>query len=183
MGGRSSKGFKSGFIVSSEDVACTILESVSQAESMAGVKAGPVCVNISGVHAKAINSRVDIKVSSSEILEKDISCAVDRAGRSVKSSDQQILHLLPQYFVTDENTEVKDPLGMCSKNLQANVHVVLARKSIINSLVKTLRHSSLVVSDIVLTPLASSYSGFRSCKSTGACQIDVGDSSTSLCFC
>lgn len=177
-----SCGVSSGVIVNREAVIGSILESISVAEKMAGVRVTDVCVSISGVNIETNHSHAKNTISHIEILEEDIDYVVEQAGRAVKSSDQQILHLLPQYFTVDGQVGVKEPLNMVGDSLQANVHVILAAKSVVNNLVKTIQKAGLTVQDIVLSPLASSYSSLsEQAKSMGVCQIDMGEGSTGFC--
>ena len=56
----------------------------------------------------------------------------------------------------------------------------LARKTIVKSLVKLIQKSGLVVQDVVLSSLASSYSSLtEQAKSLGVCQNDLGENITS----
>jgi cell division protein FtsA len=177
-----SRGVSSGVITNREAAIGSILESISVAEKMAGVRVTDVCVSISGVNIETKHSHATHTVSNIEILEDDIDYVVEQAGRAVKSSDQQILHLLPQYFTVDGQVGIKEPLNMVGDSLQANVHVILVAKSVINNLVKTIQKAGLTVQDIVLSPLASSYSSLsEQAKSMGVCQIDLGEGSTGFC--
>lgn len=177
-----SHGVSSGVITNREAAIGSILESISIAEKMAGVGVTDVCVSISGVNIETSHSHAKNTISNIEILEDDIDYVVEQAGRAVKSSDQQILHLLPQYFTVDGQVGIKEPLNMVGDSLQANVHVILVAKSVINNLVKTIQKAGLTVQDIVLSPLASSYSSLsEQAKSMGVCQIDLGEGSTGFC--
>jgi cell division protein FtsA len=177
-----SRGIKSGVIVNREAAIGAILESISAAEKMADTRITDVCVSISGINIETQHAHAMHEVSKVEILEGDIDYVVEQAGRAVKSSDQQILHLLPQYFTVDGQVGIKEPLNMVGDSLQANVHVILTRKSVIHNLVKTVQKAGLIVQDIVLSPLASSYSSLsEQAKNSGVCQIDLGEGSTGFC--
>ena len=176
----ASKGINTGSIVNRDAAVGSILESVSEAEKMADVRVSEVCVSISAANVSSVHSVASCEVVNHEILEEDIDYVVEEAGIGVKKSHQHVLHLLPQSFSVDGRVGVGEPLHMTGDVLQANVHVILARKTIVKSLVKLIQKSGLVVQDVVLSSLASSYSSLtEQAKSLGVCQIDLGENITS----
>ena len=123
----ASKGINTGSIVNRDAAVGSILESVSEAEKMADVRVSEVCVSISAANVSSVHSVASCNVNH-EILEEDIDYVVEQAGSGVKKSHQHVLHLLPQSFSVDGRVGVGEPLHMTGDVLQANVHVILARK-------------------------------------------------------
>lgn len=177
-----SRGIKSGVIVNKEEAVGAILESISAAEDMAGERIESVCVSVSGSSIETKHSNAIINLNNSEILEKHIDEVVEMAGSSVCDSEQQILHLLPQYFTVDGQIGITEPLNMVGDELEVCVHAVLTKKAVIQNIVKTVQKAGLIVQDVVFGALAASYSGLSAqVKSMGVCQIDLGEGSTGYC--
>ena len=177
-----SRGVKNGIIINQEQSVAAILASIGLAEEMASVAVQSVCVSISALQSKMFNSQASLVISGTEITGDDIDNIVEQAGKKVVASNHQILHLLPQYFAVDGQLGVDEPVGMIANNLDVSAHVITIQKSIVSNLMNTLSRINLTVKDIVLAPIASSYSSIsQKAKQVGVCQIDCGESATSYC--
>ena len=177
-----SRGIKAGVIVNKEEAVSAILESISAAEEMASERIESVCVSVSGASIETKHSNASINLNNSEILEEHIDEVVEMAGSIVCDSEQQILHLLPQYFTVDGQIGITEPLNMVGDELEVCVHAILTKKSVIQNIVKTVQKAGLIVQDVVFGALAASYSGLSAqVKSMGVCQIDLGEGSTGFC--
>lgn len=178
-----SRGVRSGVIYDKDEAVGAILDSVTAAEEMAGLRVESVCVSVSGVNIETRHSNSRVSLNNSEIQEDDIDRVVELAGSSICNSEQQILHLLPQYFTVDGQIGITEPLNMIGDNLDVCVHAILTRKSVVQNLVKTVQKAGLIVQDIVFGALAASYSGLSAqVKNMGVCQIDLGEGSTGFCI-
>ena len=178
-----SRGVRSGVIYDKDEAVGAILDSVTAAEAMAGLRVESVCVSVSGVNIETRHSNSRVSLNNSEIQEDDIDRVVELAGSSICNSEQQILHLLPQYFTVDGQIGITEPLNMIGDNLDVCVHAILTRKSVVQNLVKTVQKAGLIVQDIVFGALAASYSGLSAqVKNMGVCQIDLGEGSTGFCI-
>ena len=70
-----------------------------------------------------------------------------------------MLHVLPQEFVIDAQEGVKEPLGMSGVYaLEAKVHMVTCAVNAAQNIEKCVERCGLLVNDVVLEQLASSYS-------------------------
>jgi cell division protein FtsA len=89
--------------------------------------------------------------------------------------------VLPQEFIIDGQDGVREPLGMSGVRLEVKVHIVTGAVSAAQNIVKCVRRCGLEVRDLVLQPLASSYSVLNDDeKDLGVCIVDIGGGTTDI---
>jgi cell division protein FtsA len=97
------------------------------------------------------------------------------------STDQQILHVLPQEFIIDGQEGVREPLGMSGVRLEVKVHIVTGAVSAVQNIIKCVRRCGLEVKDLILQPLASSLAVLNEDeKDLGVALVDIGGGTTDL---
>src|SRR5690554_1423904 len=94
---------------------------------------------------------------------------------------EEIIHVLPQEYKVDNNTEITDPEGMYGSRLEANFHVVVGQITSIKNIVRCVKTAGLTLSGITLEPLASAEATL-SCeeKEAGVALIDIGGGTTDI---
>ena len=70
-------------------------------------------------------------------------------------TDREILHILPQEYVVDIMENIKDPIGMSGRRLEAQVHLVTVTTSAATNLVNCAEDLGLIVKGLVFQGLAS----------------------------
>ena len=92
-----------------------------------------------------------------------------------------MLHVIPQEFIVDDQPGIKDPVGMSGVRLEGDVHIVTGAITSAQNIYKSVEKAGLKVADIVLEPLASSYSVLEDDeRELGAAVIDMGGGTTDL---
>jgi cell division protein FtsA len=170
-------------VVNIEKTVQSITDAVEQAENMAGVEIDSVVVGIAGDHIRSINGRGVVAVSGvdNEITENDIRRVIDAAKAVVLPIDREIIHILPQEFIVDEQRGIPDPLGMSGVRLEAEVHIVTGAVTSAQNIYRCVNRASLNVLDLVLQPLASSYSVLSDDeKELGVAVLDLGGGTTDI---
>ncbi|MBN2092379.1 cell division protein FtsA [candidate division KSB1 bacterium] len=183
VGNSPSHGLKKGVVVNIEKTVQSINEAVEQAENMAGVEIDSVVVGIAGDHIRSINGRGVVAVSGpdNEITENDIRRVIDAAKAVVLPIDREIIHILPQEFIVDEQRGIPDPLGMSGVRLEAEVHIVTGAVTSAQNIYRCVNRAGLNVLDLVLQPLASSYSVLSDDeKELGVAVLDLGGGTTDI---
>lgn len=158
VGSAPSYGIKNGSIVNIDATSESIQKAIADAELMAGIETDNVFCNITGRHVKGDNSRGVIAVTNRErIVGPDEVERVVEAARAVRiPPDQEIIHVLAREFIVDDQTSIKDPLGMTGVRLESNVHIITASSTAKHNLLKAVNKAGLGVSRFVLSSLASS---------------------------
>ncbi|MFB6356090.1 MAG: cell division protein FtsA, partial [bacterium] len=162
VGERSSNGLRQGVVTNVDQTVEAISGAVEDAEMMAGRNVTGVFVGISGGHVNSINSKgvIAVKDGSREINERDVDRVIDAATSVTVPQDQsrELIHVIPQEFFVDGQDGIMDPVGMTGVRLEARVHAVTAALSSTQNIIKSVHKAGYDVEDIVLEPLASSYS-------------------------
>ncbi len=181
MGSAPSRGLKKGVVVNIEATVSAIQRALEDAELMANCKIGQVYTGIAGSHIRSLNSHGMVPIRDREVTQNDIDRVVETARAVNISTDQQIVHVLPQEFIIDGQEGVREPLGMSGVRLEVKVHIVTGAVSAAQNIVKCVRRCGLEVKDLILQPLASALAVLNDDeKDLGVCLVDIGGGTTDL---
>jgi len=145
MGNHASRGMKKGVVVNIESTAQSIKRAIDEAELMAGCEIHSVYVGIAGSHINSFNSHGMVAIRDKEVTEDDLKRVMDAARAVVISTDQKILHVLPQQFLIDEQGGIREPVGMSGVRLEVDVHMVTGSDSAVQNIVKCIHRCNLEV--------------------------------------
>lgn len=183
VGTSPSDGLRKGVVVNLEKTVRSIENAIEHAEQMAGVKVDQVYVGIAGDHIRSYNGRGVVAVAGieNEITEDDVRRAIDAAKAVVMPIDREIIHIIPQEFIVDDQRGIKDPLGMSGVRLETEVHIVTGAITSAQNICRSVERAGLDVKDLVLEPLASSYSVLNEDeKELGVVVMDMGGGTTDI---
>ena len=113
-------------------------------------------VGICGEHIRSINSRGVIGISrrDKEVVREDIDRVLD-AARAVKiPADREILHVIPRGFTVDEQSGIRDPVGMSGVRLESEVHMITVASAPIRNLLRAVSRAGLGVETLVQLRIA-----------------------------
>ncbi|MFY7971250.1 MAG: cell division protein FtsA [Flavobacteriales bacterium] len=183
IGKSESIGVTRGVVSNIEKTVSSIRAAVEEASAISGVNIKTVNVGIAGQHIKSlqINGLRTRTSYDEEIIKKDIDLMVDDMYRQAVLPGDEIIHVLPQEFTVDQETGVKDPIGMCGIRLQANFHIITGHVTAIRNIYKCVTKAGLEVNDLTLEPLASSAAVLSDEeKEAGVALIDIGGGTTDI---
>lgn len=178
-----SMGVSKGMVISIEDVVSSISSCLEQAERIAGQPINHAFVGVSGTHISTMNSRGVIAVSraDNEITESDVLRAIEASQTVATPPNYETLHVVPKVFSVDNQTGIKDPLGMTGVRLEVETQIIQGLSSQIKNLTKAVSRTGLTVDDLVLSILANAESCLdRRSKELGVVLVNIGSSTTSL---
>jgi cell division protein FtsA len=122
-----------------------------------------------------------VPIRDREVSQVDVDRVIETARAVNISTDQQILHVLPQEYVIDGQEGVREPLGMSGVRMEVKVHIVTGAVSAAQNIVKCVRRCGLEVRDLILQPLASSHAVLNDDeKDLGVCLVDIGGGTTDI---
>ena len=157
--------------------------AVDEAQSKSGVEIKDVAVGIAGQHIRSLqHSDYITRENPDEVINNDdIDKLIDQVYKLVMLPGEEIIHVLPQDFKVDGQSEIKEPIGMYGSRLEANFHIVVGQVSSIRNIGKCIKSSGLEMGDITLEPLASSDAvlSFEE-KDAGVALIDIGGGTTDV---
>jgi cell division protein FtsA len=183
VGTTRSEGLRRGVVVNLDKTVESITRAVEEAELMAGVEVRSVYAGIAGDHIRSVNSHGVIAVPRGgvEITRSDVARAIDAAKAVAIPMDREVVHILPQDFTVDDQRGIKDPTGMAGVRLEVDVHIVTGAVSSAQNIVKAIQRGGYQVMDLVLEPLASSYSALTEDeRELGVVLVDMGGGTTDI---
>lgn len=183
VGSAQSEGLKYGVVIDVDKTVRSIQTAVKKAEDMADVDVDAVFVGIAGDHIRSINGRGVVAISGegSEVTTDDVRRVIDAAKAVALPIDREIIHILPQEFMVDDMKGIRDPVGMKGVRLEAEVHIVTGAIASAQNLHRCIEKAGYRVADIVLEPLASSFSVLNDDqKELGCVLIDIGGGTSDI---
>ena len=183
VGKSQSLGVHRGVVNNITQTIQSIKIAVDEAQSKSGVDVKEVAVGIAGQHIRSLqHSDYITRENPDEVInENDIDKLIDQVYKLVMLPGEEIIHVLPQDFKVDGQSEIKEPIGMYGSRLEANFHIVVGQVSSIRNIGKCIKSSGLEMGDITLEPLASSDAVLSDEeKEAGVALIDIGGGTTDV---
>ena len=183
MGKAKSLGVHRGVVNNITQTIQSIQQAVEEAESVSNHKIKDVVVGIAGQHIRSLHHSDYITRPNSEkvIDEADIEKLINQVHKLVMLPGEEIIHVLPQDYKVDGQSEVKEPIGMYGGRLEANFHVVVGQVSSIRNIGRCIKSAGLELANITLEPLASADAVLsQEEKEAGVALIDIGGGTTDL---
>ena len=179
-----SKGIKKSQVVDIEEAIDAVTESVESAERMAGVNIRDAIVSISGIHIESQNSKglVAVQNPDGEIVESDVARVVEAAKAVPLPTSREILHVIPRFFLVDNQEGIRDPVGMSGVRLEADTHIVTGSSVNIKNLTRVMSEIGVDTRAVMFAGLASAEAVLSETeKELGVVLIDIGGGTTSIC--
>ena len=183
VGKSKSLGVKRGVVDNITQTIQSITLAVQEAEANSGYKIKDVVVGIAGQHIRSIQHSDYISRSNAEevIGDKDIDLLINQVHKLAMLPGEEIIHVLPQEFKIDGQSEIKEPIGMCGGRLESSFHVVVGQASSIRNVGRCIQSSGIELSGLTLEPLASADAVLsQEEKEAGVALIDIGGGTTDL---
>ncbi|HLR32017.1 MAG TPA: cell division protein FtsA [Fodinibius sp.] len=177
VGKASNEGLNRGVVVNIDKTVNAIKTAVEQAQLASGIEVNSVNVGIAGDHIRSMRSKgvITINNKDNEITVDDVERLLEDCQRIMLPTDQQILHVIPQEFVVDGQDGISDPVGMSGMRMEAEVHIITGLVSAAKNIYRCVERAGYQVADIILEPLASSYSVLdEEEKEAGVVLVDIG---------
>jgi len=183
IGKSKSLGVKRGVVDNITQTIQSIQQAVQEAENNSGYKIKDVVVGIAGQHIRSIQHSDYISRSNPEevIGDKDIDLLINQVHKLAMLPGEEIIHVLPQEFKIDGQSEIKEPIGMCGGRLESSFHVVVGQASSIRNVGRCIQSTGIDLSGLTLEPLASADAVLsQEEKEAGVALIDIGGGTTDL---
>ena len=183
VGKSKSLGVKRGVVDNITQTIQSIQQAIQEAEAKSGYKIKDVVVGIAGQHIRSIQHSDYISRSNPEevIGDKDIDLLIGQVHKLAMLPGEEIIHVLPQEFKIDGQSEIKEPIGMCGGRLESSFHVVVGQASSIRNVGRCIQSTGIDLSGLTLEPLASADAVLsQEEKEAGVALIDIGGGTTDL---
>lgn len=183
MGKAESVGVRRGVVSHITPAVEAIKKAVEKAGLNSGCEIKVVNVGIAGQHIKSLQHRGVITLDNleDEISIKDVDALIADMHKLVLPPGESIIHVLPQDFIVDNESGIKDPVGMSGIRLEANFHIITGLVTAIQNIFKCVQKSDLEIADLTLEPLASAASVLSDEeREAGVVLVDIGGGTTDV---
>lgn len=183
VGRADSEGVQRGVISNIEKTVEAIKTAIAKAAQMSNTRIEVVNVGIAGQHIRTFTQRGGITRHSTEdeISNADVMRLINDMYKTPVPAGSQILHVMPQDFIVDNETDIADPIGMAGVKLEANFHIITAQTTSLDNIKKCIRKAGLTIQDLILEPIASSLACLTpEERAEGVALVDIGGGTTDL---
>lgn len=182
-GSAPNVGMRKGVVVHVDDAAEAIVQAITEAERLSGMRLNGATVNVNGAHVSGINSRGVIAISAAnrEITPED-RFRVEEAATIVKlPPNREIIQVFAKNYRLDGQDNIKDPVGMHGVRLEVDTHIVSAATPNLRNLDMALEKAQVAPHNHTLSSLAAAEAVLtRQQKEAGTVLIDIGAGTTNL---
>lgn len=178
-----SKGIRRGEILNPEEASKVIRQVMTDLEKKTGYTIKNVFTGIAGEHIRLIKNRTYINLSRTDetVSLDDVKRLHDDASRIGLEAGKEILHIIPQNYTLDTETDIPNPVGMMGKRLEANFNVIVGSVDSIRRIRRCVEQAGLNIHEIILEPLASSEAVlYPQEKEVGVALVDIGGGTTDV---
>ncbi len=177
-----SAGLRKGAIVDVNETISAITASLEDAERMSGDPIHHAVVAVSGVHLASLNSKGVIAVPhGGEISAADVERVLEAAQAVNIQANRQILRVIPQNYTVDDQTGIRNPLGMKGVRLEVEAHIITGLTPALKNLENAVHQSGVDVDDFIPASLAAAEAVLsKRQKELGVVAVDIGASSTGI---
>lgn len=178
-----SEGVSRGVVSNIDKTVKAIEEAIRVAERTTGRKFSKVHVGVAGQHIKSIHHHGILVRHDAieEISHGDVEKLISDMHKLVLPPGDKILHVIPQEFTVDDETNITDPIGMSGVRLEANFHIITGQISASRNIARCVERVGLDVADMTLEPIASASAVLSpEEKEAGVALVDIGGGTTDI---
>ncbi len=161
----------------------SIKKSMQEASAKSGVNIAKVFVGIAGQHIKSLqhHGMVTRRSSDDEITQESIDAIVEDMHKLAMPPGEQIITVIPQEYIVDNESGIKNPIGMAGVRLEANCHIITGQVTAVKNINRCVQQAGMSIEGLFLEPLASADSVLSAEeKEAGVCLVDIGGGTTDI---
>ncbi len=157
--------------------------SVKAVEDKTGHKVESAFVGVTGAHVRFENrhERLEVENRKGIVTADDVKSAPKKLSESVDLPGRTVIHANSISYTLDGEPGIRYPVGMHSKEMQVEAHLVTGANTFIDRLVDVIAVSGVKINSLVLEPLASGLAVLTSKeRQRGAIIVDIGGGTTDI---
>lgn len=181
LGTHPSVGLQRGVVQDFDKTVQAISKAVEEAEKMAQVQIHSAFVSLSNSYIKGFNSDSMLPLQGRTVTAEDARRVVEGTASVTIPEDSEVLHVLPQEFLLDEVSGIKDAIGMRGMRLEARCYIVTVNKTSSSNRRQCCQQCDVDVDQLILSGLASAEAVLSPDeREMGVALIDIGGGTTDL---
>ena len=176
-------GWDHGAISDQDSVLASLEKAIEQAERNGGMLVETAVVGVGGPHVRSNLSRAPFTLSSweKEIQRKHVDAVTKLAVQNVLTEDRALLQAVPIEFSVDQQSRVRNPLGMAGARLDASVQVVSTLAQAHDNLRAVVNRAGVVVEETIAEGFAASHAVLEEQeREMGVAVLDMGAGSIEM---
>ena len=181
MGLTRTSGIRREVVTDIEGTTVSVRNAMKEAELMAGVSVDRVFTGVAGEHIHARISTGVVAVKDDEIRVDDVRRVHEVARAVVVPADREVLHVIPQEYIVDHQSGIRDPIGMAGTRLEAEVYIITSANTATQNLAKAVGRAGYQIEATIHEPLASARAVLTEDeRDVGIALIELGGGTTEL---
>lgn len=181
VGIAKSNGIRKGNIIDMDEFKKNIDDSLSEAERMTGEQVSAIYLSLSGTNIEVVTNNGIISVPHGEVSAEDVNRVLDMSQNGVDLMNKVVLKVIPESFTLDQESGVKNPVGMSAKKLEVRSHIFCISSNILSNIKKGIYDVGVDILDIYPNVLAAPEAVLsKRQKELGVVCIDIGASTTDV---
>ena len=182
-GSSPNQGMRKGVVMHVDETVEAIVQAITEAERISGVRIEHATVNVNGAHVSGMNSRGTIAISgpNREITAEDRD-RVEEAAAIVKlPANREILQVFAKNYRIDGQDNLKDPVGMHGVRVEVDCHILTAATPNVRNLDLVLEKAQVRPQHRTVSSLAAAEAVLdRKQKEAGTAVVDIGAGTTNV---
>jgi cell division protein FtsA len=181
VGQSRTGGMRREVVTDIEGTTESVRQAMKEAELMAGVSIDRVFTGVAGEYIHARSSTGVVAVGGEEISVADVRRVHEVARAVVVRADREVLHVLPQEYIVDHQSGIRDPVGMAGTRLEAEIYIITSSITATQNLRKAVSRAGYRIAATIHEPLATAQAVLADDeKDVGAVLVDLGGATTEL---
>lgn len=183
LGVASSEGVRRGVVIDIQDVTNSVNDALGIASKMIEEDIKAVYISINGAYMKShlTSGKVAVSRGDGEVTEEDINRVITNANPGPSGQNKEIIGVIPKTYTLDEETGIKNPIGMNGIRLEVEALIIENNSSSIKNLEKCIHNLGLIIEDQEIGIIAAAQSVLtKKQKDLGVAVIDMGAGTTSI---
>ena len=178
-----SKGVKKGLITNAEDFMSCVKKGLEKVEETIGLKIKKVIVNIPADNANFTITEGSTTITNEEHIIKgnDIARALQGCVYNKFKSSEELVSIMPIYFLIDDETKIKDPKNIIANKLTAKSVIITTPKKNVYSVLTCLEKLHLEIIDITFNSIGDYYANdFKDLDNKLGAIVNIGHDLTTV---
>ncbi len=179
-----SRGLRRGYVLQPDEVRYSIKETINEAERQAGIRIKRVFLSLGGItlESKIAEGGIAPGRADSEINETDINRAIEASEANLPDTkNKTVMHKIPLGFKLDGRRVLGRPEGLKGAKLEVKTLFILYSSQHLNDMLNLVEEAGLTAEDVIVSPLAASFSTLTKLQKTSGCVLaNIGSQTTSI---
>ncbi|MCC8088268.1 MAG: cell division protein FtsA [Rikenellaceae bacterium] len=178
-------GVSRGEIKNTEHLSKAVKNTLEKIEKELDISVREAYVGITGQHIKSSkhSGYIFIENNDNEVRKTDVQRLNDSMNNVQIPIGETIVHIIPQKYAVDGESDIGEPVGVIGKKLEASFNIISGNRETISRIDKCLAKSNIRVTRHILNPLAAAEAVLvPDEKELGVAVIDIGGGTADLCI-